>query len=165
MDSLSAYLGRLIDIETLTMLLLWSALGIVLLKPIGKLSKLKGWQLLLVIGSIALILAFTLRLFNLDGSDPTPWPLNWFGWSQALAMGTNWYLNLLLFIPAGLVLVLVGKKPKWVFIGLALLSALIETIQQLTWSGVADPADFVANSLGAALGTGLGVFWRMLAKK
>ncbi|MFM6980548.1 MAG: VanZ family protein [Micrococcales bacterium] len=165
LETLAAYLGRLIDLETLGMLMVWGALGFLLRRPLGRISKLKGWKLFWTAGTTIVILAFTLRLFNLDGSDPVPWPLNWLGWSQSLTIGANWFLNLLLFVPAAFVLVLVGKKPSWVFVGLVLLSAFIETIQQLTWSGVADPADFVANSFGAAFGILLGLLWRRASKK
>jgi glycopeptide antibiotics resistance protein len=49
--------------------------------------------------------------------------------------------------------VLAGRKPGYVILGLALLSFSIETLQFWARSGIADPADLVANVTGALVGT------------
>lgn len=67
---------------------------------------------------------------------------------------SQFVLNIVLFIPAGLAWTWVTKRP---FVTLGVLSAtsvVIESIQAVTGAGANDVADLVANSIGAAVGAG-----------
>lgn len=150
-ETLSAYLGRLIIGETLALIVLWSLIAWLFRKPIARRANLRKWQYLWTSLSFIGILSFTLRM-ELNGNDPIPWVLNAKFWSEALEVNANWALNVLLFVPSAFILVVIGRRPWPVLLGLVGLSATIESIQQLSLIGVADPGDWVANSLGAAVG-------------
>lgn len=68
---------------------------------------------------------------------------------------SQFLLNIVLFVPAGLVWTWVVKRPLAVLLSLVGVSLLIEGLQGVTGAGVTDIADLVANGTGAALGVGL----------
>ncbi len=63
-----------------------------------------------------------------------------------------WWLNLALFVPAGVVWAAVTRRPFAVAVALSGFSIGIETVQGLTGLGAADLTDVVANSLGGVIG-------------
>jgi hypothetical protein len=73
-------------------------------------------------------------------------------WSRASRVDAAWLLNVALFVPAGLFATLATRRPWRVLVALVGLSLLIEVVQDLTYLGAPDPADLLANALGAALG-------------
>lgn len=151
-ETLSAYLGRLLTVDTLTLLAFWSLLAFVLRKRVRKLSSLSSIEYFWVSLSLVGILAFTLRIWDYSGNDPIPWPLNLELWSQALHIDANWILNAILFAPAAFILVFIGKNPWKAALILSALSALIETTQQLSMRGISDPSDWCANTVGTLVG-------------
>lgn len=70
---------------------------------------------------------------------------------------TQLLLNILLFVPAGLLWTMVTRRPWPVLCALGGLSVAIELIQAVTGLGAYDLADIVANVAGAATGVGVAV--------
>ena len=67
--------------------------------------------------------------------------------------------NIALFVPLGLFFVLLFGRNRWwlaILIGIAL-TVLIEYAQQFISGRISDPRDLVSNSLGAVIGTILGL--------
>jgi glycopeptide antibiotics resistance protein len=71
---------------------------------------------------------------------------------KSLSLDKQWFLNAALFIPAGLVLTWTFGKTTRVIVALLALSMSIEFFQRVFYLGAADPADIVANSIGAIIG-------------
>ena len=86
-------------------------------------------------------------------------------WSRASQVDAAWSLNVALFVPAGLFITHATRRPWRVFFALVGLSLLIEVVQDLTYLGAPDPADLLANSLGAALGVLVAVGYLTLAAR
>jgi hypothetical protein len=111
------------------------------------------------LASIAGILAVTLGVRAVKGGElggaSLGWLINGDLWSQSVDVGSGWLLNVALFVPAGLFVALATRRPWRALLGLAVLSLLIELVQSLGLLGAPDPADLVANSLGAAIGVSL----------
>lgn len=74
-----------------------------------------------------------------------------FGRAVAGDVGTEVWLNLMLFVPPGLLAMLLWRRPFRVIGAAVLLSVLIETVQSVG-IGVADLLDVIANSVGALVG-------------
>lgn len=130
-----------------------------------------GWLTFCAVLSVVGILVFTLFretavLVQAVGSgSPVAMP-GWAGllvWSpdglwRALAdpLGsTQTLLNILLFLPAGLLWTVVTRRPWSVLGSLGALSLGIELVQAVTGLGANDVADLVANVAGAAAGVGV----------
>jgi hypothetical protein len=64
------------------------------------------------------------------------------------------WLNVVLFVPLGLLATLLWRRPLHVLGAAVLLSLLVETVQSVS-VGVADLLDVIANSVGALVGTWL----------
>jgi hypothetical protein len=108
-----------------------------------------------VLVSVGIIVQVTLLR---DGLPPglcleclTQWNL---GRAGAGAVGTEVWLNVVLFVPLGLLATLLWRRPLRVLGAAVLLSVLVETVQSVS-VGVADLLDVIANSLGALVGTWL----------
>lgn len=93
-------------------------------------------------------------------------------WSYRLIAEDNWYLlyenilNVLVFIPLGIALIFAFKKLHlWeaLLIG-GLFSFIIETSQYYLGSGFAETDDLIHNTLGCAIGYGIGSVLFRLAK-
>jgi len=89
------------------------------------------------------------------------------GWGKVandLATDSEAFLNVVLFVPAGLAWAATTRRYGRTLVVLALASFLIETLQALFGLGAADTTDLVANTLGAGIGVGLAavglVVWR-----
>ena len=139
------------------MVAIWAALAFLFRKFLGRLFNLSGSGLYWCLASLVGILAFTIRIWDANGTSDVFWLFDRFAWTQLTRSAANSVLNAALFLPAGLFFVANGKRWWIVLPSLVLLSAALETIQTFTRFGVGDPADFVANSWGAAIGAGIGV--------
>ena len=73
-------------------------------------------------------------------------------WDDAIRIDKPWLLNVGLFIPAGVMLYLTFARVIRVLVGLVALSVAIEFVQRWLMLGAADPADILANSVGASIG-------------
>jgi hypothetical protein len=65
---------------------------------------------------------------------------------------SQFVLNIVLFVPAGIAVTLLWRRPGPVWGSLVGLSVLVEALQAITGAGANDVADLVANSAGAAIG-------------
>jgi hypothetical protein len=162
-NTLSAYLGRLVTIDVLVGFVFLAVIAYLMRHRLEKWLRLSKWRSLWVAWSVAGILAFTIRLWDSNGFDPVPWFLHFDRWASAFEPGVNWFLNSALFIPSGFLLTAFGKRWTGSFIALVVLSAAIELFQQYTKYGIGDPADFIANTIGALIGVSLGS-WIPLAR-
>ena len=108
--------------------------------------------------SIGLILSVTLigRMLELsswgDGSLTVSWLTDSALWGDAIRIDKPWLLNVGLFIPAGVMLTLTFARVIRVLVGLIALSVAIEFGQRWLMLGAADPADIIANCIGAVFG-------------
>jgi hypothetical protein len=114
------------------------------------------------IGSVGLVLALTLGARAIDGvREPAVAWTPWFGDAvmrrRILTPDPDWMLNVALFVPAGASLTALTRRAGLVVVALLGLSIGVEVLQRLTEVGLPDPADVVANTIGAALGAGLAV--------
>ena len=165
LNTLSAYLGRLITIDVLIGFAVLAVVAYMLRNRLEKWLSLSKWKSLWVSWSIAGILAFTIRLWDSNGFDPVPWFLRWDRWATAFDPSVNWFLNIALFVPSGFLLTIFGKRWTGSLVGLLALSASIELFQQYTKYGIGDPADFTANAIGALIGVTTGnLIYRLLPK-
>ena len=116
---------------------------------------LRGFVSLL---SISLIFSVTIvgRMFELsswgNGTLTVSWLMDSALCGDVIRLDKPWFLNVILFAPAGLTTTLVFPKAIRVIAGLVVLSILIEFVQRWWMLGAADPADLIANCIGAAIG-------------
>jgi VanZ family protein len=148
-----ASLAMFFSVDTLLNFGFWFLITFVLRKQLAKWFKLSSRWVIWVCLSLAAILSVTLRIWVAYNFSTVYWLFSPDQWSRAFHLSGQWVLNAALFAPAGFALVLAGRKPGYVILGLALLSFSIETLQFWARSGIADPADLVANVTGAVLGT------------
>ena len=141
------------------MVAIWATLAFLLRKFLGRVFKLSGSGLYWCLASLVGIFAFTIRIWDANGTADVFWLFDSFAWTQLNRSAANSILNAVLFMPAGIFFVAHGKKWWLVIPSLVLFSAFIETAQTVTRFGVGDPADFVANSWGGAIGAALGLVY------
>lgn len=155
-------------------LLLWTTISLitsaVIAGPLANRMERSWLGTFLALASLFEIIVITLAvregaLFHpgLDGlplSDRVGWWRN--GWEASRVIdpaNSEWLLNVVLFVPAGLAWTAVTRNAPLTLVWLAMLSFLIETVQSITGAGAPDPADLVANSTGALIGVVLGALW------
>lgn len=146
----------------LTMLIL--AVGAVVLgAPIARRLDAKRWLATAASLSIALIIGVTLGNRQVDGSSvgfgsPLFACLETGGcWERIFEVDLWWRLNVLLFVPAGLLVALTTRRALFTATALVAASAMIEAGQGLLNLGAPDPGDLMANSLGGIAGSVLAV--------
>jgi hypothetical protein len=130
------------------------AVAVLIARPIGR----AWWHVALAGASVAGILAVTLvgRLRKLSPWNRGAWAIDWLQsgdlWRHALVLDRGWLLNVALFVPAGAFLASMTRRPTVAFTVLVALSVAIEFVQRRYGLGAADPADLVANTIGAGIG-------------
>ncbi len=139
------------------MVAIWASVAFLFRNFLGRVFNLSGSGLYWCLASLVGILAFTIRFWDANGTADVFWLFDSFAWTQLTRSAANSILNAVLFVPAGIFFVANGKRWWLVIPALVILSAVIETAQTVTRFGVGDPADFVANSWGGALGAALGL--------
>jgi glycopeptide antibiotics resistance protein len=80
----------------------------------------------------------------------------------------SWILPTVLFLPVGLLLVLLmGRRRWWVAVGFGMLGAAWVEAAQTIWmpDGYASVTDILCSSIGAMLGVGLGVILLTVRQK
>lgn len=87
----------------------------------------------------------------------TWWRHGWSATPERIAHGIDGPFNVMLFVPAGALWAHVTGRPVVAWAALATSSLLVETTQSFTGLREASVDDVVANSLGAAVGVGLGI--------
>jgi VanZ like family len=121
----------------------------------------------LALVALAGILAVTLGVRAVNGGGgfgnaSFGWVTDGDLWANSLDTGAGWWLNVALFVPAGVFVSAATRRARWTLVGLIGLSALIEVVQSHGLLGAGDPADLVANSIGAAIGCCLSIPVRRL---
>lgn len=119
--------------------------------------------------SIALIVAVTLFRDGLPSAihlaSLADWSTDGLDRLSRDPLGSSQFvLNVVLFVPAGLVWTWVVRRSLAVLAALIAGSLLIESVQGVTGVGASDVADLVANGLGAGMGVGAAVLVRELVR-
>ncbi len=87
----------------------------------------------------------------------TRWIRTGWGWTQFRQGWIEAPANVLLFVPLGLLLTLLFRRP-WVGVVLAVtLSVAVEVVQTVLPGRIASPRDVLANLIGAVIGAVIGV--------
>jgi glycopeptide antibiotics resistance protein len=160
-DGVSRDVGSIADTHALPALVVLLVAAAVLawwLRRSGR-TDLAFGALFASLGSICLIVAVTLlrdgwpQQFSANGL--TDWSSAGFDRLRSDPFGSSQFiLNLVLFIPAGVAWTWMTKRPAVVAPALIGGSILIEAVQAITGLGAPDVADLVANSIGALVGVG-----------
>ncbi len=152
-ETFNAYFARLIGPESMSFLTVLVLIAFLLRRKLSSWLKLSVGRTMWISIAGAAVIVFCLRIWDYNGYADAFWLFDQTLWPQALNLSANWLLNAVLFMPLAALLVL-ARRPLWlVVLALAAMSFAIETIQAFTAWGVGDPADFVANSSGAILGS------------
>lgn len=147
-------------------LLVGLVVATVVARPLGRRLGTSGWLAGLTVASLAAIAAVTLVpgssvwdfLRHPLGGDLAP--RDCLDGGVRAAVTGLWSdlggpLNIVLFVPAGLLLTLWSRRPVRVAVVLAVLSLMIEAVQ-LVIGRHCQAVDLVANSIGATLGVAAG---------
>lgn len=124
-------------------------------------GRLVGSQWLAALAASVVIVSMTLTNRGLVvsqagmGRDLTWWARNWPALPGAIGDDPGWWLNVVLFVPAGAAWTWLTGRPVAATLALTIASIVVETLHATVLSGAGDPADLVANSIGAASGSWL----------
>ncbi len=151
-DSVSSLAIAMLEDGSLVVVILLSALSWLLSKKVAKRMKVSRALAFVSMGTLSAIFGLTLGARHLTGTGETYFLTNEALWANSLHIDANWILNVALFLPAGFFLSRLFRSSLRTSIGLALLSLAIEHLQLLTAWGSPDPADVVANFIGAFAG-------------
>lgn len=142
-------------------MLVLTAGAVALAVPVARRVGSNRWLVAAALLSIALIVGVTLasRAFDGEGAgfgSPLPACLDTGDcWERIFEIDLLSLLNFVLFVPAGLFVGLVTRRPLITVAALVGISGLIEIGQGLFHLGAPDPGDLMANSLGAIVGVTL----------
>lgn len=152
LDSVSSLAIAMLEDGSLVVVILLSAVSWLLSKRVAKRMRVSRALAFVSMGTLSAIFGLTLGARHLTGTGETYFLTNGYLWSHALLLDANWILNFALFLPAGFFLSRLFRSSLSTSIGLAVMSLAIEHIQLVTAWGSPDPADLVANALGAFAG-------------
>lgn len=151
-ETFSAYFSRVLTPEALVFGLILMGLTLPFANWGAKRLQISLPRFALIAVSVIGVISLSIRYWDRVGTANHFWLFDITLWASALNTGANWILNVALYVPAAMLLVLARQSPWKVFLFLLALSALIETVQLVTTFGNGDPADFVANATGSVLG-------------
>lgn len=161
LESFASYIERLITVENLAWIgLLWLA-SYLFRKPLARFAGVSTNRFLLIALAFAGVIGLSLRFWVMTGTLSTFWLVAPELWASPFRINANFLLNTFLYMPPAVLLVLARKSWWRVGLFLAVLSFVIETIQQYVRIGQADPMDLFANGFGTILGISIGL---LLAK-
>ena len=159
------YFSDLLTTDTLINFTFWCLVAWLLRKPLLASFGSSRMRAIFAALSLAAVLAFTVRVFSTYTFTSSYWLFSSM-WAGAFRVANaNWLLNFALFVPAGFALRFAGRLALRTVGFLSLLSLGIECLQFWARSGVADPADLVANSCGAFAGVVLAMLALRIGKK
>lgn len=156
MESFAAYFGRLITLETLLWIGVLMLIGFLFRKPLSKLLRISIQRYLFIALAFAGVIGLSIRFWEWYGTLSTFWLVAPELWSAGFRINANLVLNVCLYVPPSILLVLARKSWWRVLLALGTLSFLVETLQQSFGIGSGDPMDWFANIVGAVFGTGFG---------
>ncbi|MFM5967477.1 MAG: VanZ family protein [Micrococcales bacterium] len=156
-ETIAAYFGRLVTFQDLLWIaFLWS-IGFLIRKPVSKRLAVSVKRYLLIALAFAGVIGLSLRFWVATGTLNTFWLVDPEVWAAGFHLNANFLLNICLYVPPALLLVLAGKGWLSSWLMLLAMSFTIETIQHYARIGQGDPMDFFANGIGALVGLGLGL--------
>jgi VanZ like family len=156
-ETFSAYLSRLITIQDLVWIGFIWLLAFFLRKRLSKALGISIRRYLLIALAFAGLIGLSLRFWVANGTLSSFWLIAPEGWSSGFHLNANFLLNIGLYAPPAILLVLARKTWWRLAIFFVALSFSIETIQEYTRIGIGDPFDWFANCIGALVGIGLGL--------
>ena len=156
-ETFSAYLSRLITFQDLIYIAFLMVLALLLRKPLARMLRISVRRYLLIALAFSGVIGLSLRFWVASGYDNTFWVINPLLWAAGIHANANLVLNIALYVPPTMLLVLARKSWWQVLISMFAMSFIVETIQQYARIGAADPIDLVANFLGSVLGVLLGL--------
>jgi len=157
LESFASYFARLITLETFVWISFLMVIAFLARKPLARALQVSINRYLLIALSFAGIVGLSLRFWIASGTLSTFWLIAPELWEAGLRINANFVLNILLYIPPAILLVLARKSWWKITLGLFALSFASETIQQYARIGSGDPMDLFANFLGALLGVAIGL--------
>lgn len=136
----------------------------VIARPLAQRWLRPPWHAFVGLATLVLIVAVTLVNRGVvvapsvaDGL--TWWSRHWAAIGAQIRWQLGWWLNVALFVPAAFVWGVITRRPGRTWIALVVLSLVIETLHGTVLAGAGDPADLLANAVGAAVGAFVAVVW------
>lgn len=157
LETFSAYLSRLLTFQDLIYIAFLMVLALLMRKPLSRVLVISVSRYLLIALAFSGVIGLSLRFWVASGYDNTFWVLNPMLWAAGIHLNANLLLNIALYVPPTVLLVLARKSWWRVLIFMFAMSFVVETIQQYARIGAADPIDLVANLLGSIFGVLLGL--------
>jgi hypothetical protein len=156
-ETFGAYFGRLLTWDVFLWIGGLMLLAFLLRKPLARSLQVSHRRFLLIALSFAGVVGLSLRFWEAYGTWSVFWLIAPEVWSEGFRFNANFVLNLVLYIPPAILLVL-ARQASWM-VGLILIgmSFAVETIQQYARIGSGDPFDLFANTLGALIGVTIGL--------
>lgn len=157
LETFTAYFGRLLTIEALLWISLLLSISFLLRQPFSKALRISVKRFLLIALAFAGVVGLSFRFWEAHGTISTFWLVAPELWSAGLVVNANLVLNVCLYVPPALLLMLARKSWWLILLVLGSLSFLTETAQQYLRIGAGDPFDWFANGVGTLLGLALGL--------
>ena len=157
LETFASYFGRLVTFQDFLWIAFLWFIGFLIRKPVSKRLGVSVKRYLLIALAFAGVIGLSLRFWVASGTLNAFWLVDQEVWAAGFHLNANLLLNICLYVPPAILLVLAGKGWLRSFLTLLAMSFTIETIQQYARIGQGDPMDFFANGLGALLGLGIGL--------
>ena len=153
MTSISVLAADILSFQVVSLFSALTVVSFLMRRPVARVLRGSARRTFWGLVSLAAIASVTLLGRHFEGFAPVFWLFDGTLWSQvAITQQANFVLNMILFLPAGIAVTFATRRPVASLLFLVALSFAIESIQQSTGLGAPDPADWVANSLGALVG-------------
>jgi len=162
LETFASYFSRLITFQDFLWIGFIWIIGFLFRKRLAKALGISTKRYILIALAFAGVIGFSLRFWNATGTLSTFWLFAPEVWAAGFHINANLVLNICLYIPPALLLILARKSWWKSAIVFAALSFVAETIQQYARIGQGDVMDLLANFLGASFGIGLGLLLRRL---
>jgi glycopeptide antibiotics resistance protein len=162
LETFASYFSRLLTFQDFLWIGFIWLIGFFLRKPLANALGISSKRYLLVELAFAGVIGLSLRFWVATGTLSTFWLVAPEVWSAGFHINANLLLNICLYVPPTVLLILARKTWWKVALGFISLSFTVETIQQYARIGQGDPMDWFANCLGAALGIGIGLLLRLV---
>jgi VanZ like family len=155
------HIGSLVDVRVVVVALVLAVVCGLAARPVARKTGATKRSSFVALSALALIAALTLANRGVVVSrNRVVTQLTWWteGWGHLPSNigDLGWWMNVLLFVPAGALWTFVTGKAAPTVVSLAIASFVIETAHATVLSGIGDPADLVANMAGAGLGSPAG---------
>lgn len=143
------YIGRFVAVAICTVFILIVAVWC------QKKNRSKWVKVAMLAEYVVLILCYTVlcrKMGTLTQFQPIPFYNFWNDSNPIGMVMVEGVLNMLLFLPMGIIMAWMGERWKWMLGGALLLSVTIEVMQWLTKSGCCETNDVINNCIGSVVG-------------